>query len=168
MKLYWSNCDEVEREHECSARQYAHVFHKGARTICVAKAFWKLPKSYRDGIISHEIGHILAGRNGNEQDANRMAREVLGARIRYQDSPYGKRLERLINMPQRARNPIANHDLPYDQWIPSHAVKFNSDGTISLMAEGISVANSDDLHELIYNKETSPSRYKLKRLNNRR
>lgn len=38
---------------------------------------------------------------------------------------------------RRRRNPIANDDhLPYDEWIPSHAVKFNSDGTVDLMTEG--------------------------------
>lgn len=38
---------------------------------------------------------------------------------------------------RRRRNPIANQDhLPYDEWIPSHAVKFNSDGTVDLMTEG--------------------------------
>ena len=39
---------------------------------------------------------------------------------------------------RRRRNPIANAEdhLPYDEWIPSHAVKFNSDGTVDLMTEG--------------------------------
>jgi hypothetical protein len=32
------------------------------------------------------------------------------------------------------RNPGA--ELPYGQWIPTHAVRFNDDGTVSLMAEG--------------------------------
>lgn len=39
-------------------------------------------------------------------------------------------------MPQRRRrrrNPLG--ELPYDEWIPTHAVMFNDDGSISLMAE---------------------------------
>ena len=35
----------------------------------------------------------------------------------------------------RRRNPHASDELPYDQWIPAHAVKFNHDGTVSLMTE---------------------------------
>ena len=33
------------------------------------------------------------------------------------------------------RNPEHADHLPYDEWIPAHAVKFNSDGTTSLMTE---------------------------------
>ena len=61
--------------------------------------------------------------------------------IRYVDSPYGKRLERLENMgPKRrrvklVRNPEDKNHLPYDEWIPVHAVRFNADGTTSLMTE---------------------------------
>lgn len=32
------------------------------------------------------------------------------------------------------RNPGAS-DLPYGEWIPAHAVKFNEDGTTSVMTE---------------------------------
>jgi hypothetical protein len=35
-------------------------------------------------------------------------------------------------MPRR-RN--AGDELPYDEWIPAHAVKFNSDGTVEIMTE---------------------------------
>ena len=36
----------------------------------------------------------------------------------------------------RRRNPIHHgQELPYDEWVPSHAVKFNSDGTVDVMTE---------------------------------
>ena len=43
-------------------------------------------------------------------------------------------------MPRRrrvklVRNPEHAGHLPYDEWIPAHAVKFNSDGTTTLMTE---------------------------------
>lgn len=34
------------------------------------------------------------------------------------------------------RNPEHTGHLPYDEWIPAHAVRFNSDGTTTLMTEG--------------------------------
>lgn len=34
------------------------------------------------------------------------------------------------------RNPEHAGHLPYDEWIPAHAVKFNSDGSTTLMTEG--------------------------------
>ena len=44
-------------------------------------------------------------------------------------------------MPRRrrvklVRNPEHAGHLPYDEWIPAHAIKFNSDGTTTLMTEG--------------------------------
>ena len=44
-------------------------------------------------------------------------------------------------MPRRARrvrlvrNPSHADQLPYGEWIPAHAVRFNEDGTASLMTE---------------------------------
>lgn len=85
-------CPEVEEEHRESKRQYAHTFHhKG--TICVCKEFWRLPPKHRDAILLHEIGHLLVGPEGGEEDANRAVEEVLGARIEYVCSPYGDDLE---------------------------------------------------------------------------
>ena len=34
---------------------------------------------------------------------------------------------------RRRRNP---EELPYGEWVPAHAVRFNEDGTVSLMTEG--------------------------------
>ena len=41
----------------------------------------------------------------------------------------GRRRVKLVRNPEHAGH------LPYDEWIPAHAVKFNSDGTTSLMTE---------------------------------
>jgi hypothetical protein len=36
----------------------------------------------------------------------------------------------------RRRNAIhGREELPYDEWVPAHAVKFNSDGTVEVMTE---------------------------------
>ena len=36
----------------------------------------------------------------------------------------------------RRRNPLHHpHELPYGEWVPAHAVKFNDDGTVDVMTE---------------------------------
>lgn len=133
MKLQWRNCNEVEEEHRRNERQYAHTYHY-ADTICVCRAFWELPKSYRDGILLHEIGHLLVGPEGSEREATEAAEEFFDVPINYVDSPYGRELERLENMPRRRRrNP--EEEIPFGEWVPAHAVMFNEDGTVSVMAE---------------------------------
>lgn len=86
-KFKWRFCPVAEHEHQVSKRQYAHTFHYG-KTICTCHALWKLPKRHRDGILLHEIGHLLAGKHGTEADANRMALRLTGHEIVYIDSPY--------------------------------------------------------------------------------
>lgn len=170
MTVKWRHCAIAERDHRKDVRNYAHTYHY-PQTICLAKDFWKLPREYRDGVLLHEIGHLLAGPDGSESDANDAVFDWAGAQIEYVDSPFGKRLERLSNMAgariaRRRRNPIANEDhLPYDQWIPSHAVKFNSDGTVDLMTEGEHNPRRNakpDLIELIntYNDASDPAAYR--------
>jgi hypothetical protein len=87
------HCLEADKEHGANQRQYAHTFHY-PETICVAEAFWTLPKRYRDGVILHEIGHLLAGVEASEKAANDAVEERTGARIEYVDSKYGPNLER--------------------------------------------------------------------------
>ena len=37
---------------------------------------------------------------------------------------------------RRRRNPLHHpHELPYGEWVPAHAVKFNNDGTVDVMTE---------------------------------
>jgi hypothetical protein len=105
------HCAEVEQEHKRSQRQYAHTYHY-RDTICVCDDFWELPEAHRDGVLLHELGHLFAGDEGSEADANDAAKDLLGAKIEYVDSPYGPRLERLKNMAHyvrviRRRNPGA-------------------------------------------------------------
>ena len=38
-------------------------------------------------------------------------------------------------MPRIVRRKNHGGELPYDEWIPVHAVKFNDDGTVDLMCE---------------------------------
>lgn len=90
--VYWRYCPEAERDHKRNRRNYAHTYHY-PETICVAKEFWELPEPYRDAILLHEIGHLIAGPTGSESDANRASEELSGWRIRYVDSPYGRKLE---------------------------------------------------------------------------
>ena len=35
---------------------------------------------------------------------------------------------------RRRKNPVG--ELPYNEWVPTHAVKFNDDGTVDVMTEG--------------------------------
>ena len=96
MKVEWRICEEAEREHRRNRRQYAHVYHVPGQ-ICLCKAFWELPKVYRDGVLLHEIGHLVAGPEGSEEDATRAAETLFGVQIDYADSPYGEELERVGN-----------------------------------------------------------------------
>lgn len=141
MKIQWRNCSEVEAEHRKDRRQYAHTYHY-ANTICVCRAFWELPKPYRDGVLLHEIGHLLAGPDGGESDANEAAREFFGVPIKYVDSPYGRELERISNMPRRRRRRNPEEEIPFGEWVPVRAVMFNDDGTVSVETEpGETVSN---------------------------
>lgn len=42
------------------------------------------------------------------------------------------------------RRPNQGSEVPFGEWIPAHAVRFNSDGTVSLMAEVPTKNPSDD------------------------
>lgn len=94
MKIQWRFCRAAEHEHKRSPRQYAHTFHY-RNTICTSHALWKLPKRHRDAILLHEIGHLLAGKDATEAEANRAIRERTGQEILYIDSAYGDDLESL-------------------------------------------------------------------------
>jgi hypothetical protein len=94
VNVYWRHCRIAQRDHREHRRQYAHTFHY-PNTICLAKEFWGLPKPYRDGILLHEIGHMLVGPEGTEKEATAAAEEFYGVEIDYVDSPYGRNLERL-------------------------------------------------------------------------
>lgn len=51
-------CYVAEKDHERSARTYAHWGHRPG-VICYAKDFENLPESNQRGITLHEFGHCL-------------------------------------------------------------------------------------------------------------
>jgi len=93
-KLIIKLCPRADKEHSYSRRQYAHVGHKRG-VICVANDFFDLPPAIQMGLIAHEVGHIMVGYQGTEEDADKAANELFGIKIRYSDFPYGKDLQYL-------------------------------------------------------------------------
>jgi hypothetical protein len=85
-------CRRADGEHRQNPRQYAHTFHRPG-TICIATAFWELPKKHRRAVLLHELGHLAIGPDGSEQAANKAIQELTGQEIMYADSPYGEALE---------------------------------------------------------------------------
>jgi hypothetical protein len=94
LNVKWTYCKTVEEEHRQHKRQYAHSFHF-PNTICTSKALWTLPKRHRDAILLHEVGHLLAGPDASEEDANRAIEKCSGLKIDYVDTRYGEDLETL-------------------------------------------------------------------------
>jgi 8-oxo-dGTP pyrophosphatase MutT (NUDIX family) len=88
-------CADADEAHRNSMRAYAHTFCGRSPIICVASAFFDLPRHHRDGVLAHEIGHLLAGRAGDELDADAAFFEATGIRIKYRDSESGKCLQSL-------------------------------------------------------------------------
>lgn len=95
-------CPDADEAHRTSSRAYAHTFCKKAPTICVASAFFDLPPEHRDGILAHEIGHLLAGNAGDESDADAAFFEFAGVRIYYADGEWGQCLQALTTDDSRA------------------------------------------------------------------
>jgi len=89
-RVHW--CQVAERAHQRSRRQYAHVFHRRG-VICVARAFWRLPRRHRLGVLAHEAGHVLAGRAAGEHAADEAAARALGITIRYRTTRWGRKLQ---------------------------------------------------------------------------
>lgn len=59
----------------------------------MARAFNDLPPRYSWAILAHEVGHLIAGPEGSEEDADRMAEHFFHIKIRYEDSLYGKDMQ---------------------------------------------------------------------------
>jgi len=92
MKIPIRHCQLADEEHAHSQRQYAHVFHR--QCICVADAFFDLPRRHQRGLMAHELGHLLQGdRRHSEADADHAVHQMLGIKVRYRDSRYGRRLQ---------------------------------------------------------------------------
>ena len=86
-------CNDADRAHKGSLRAYGHTFCKNGPVICVASEFFGLPNGHRDGILAHEIGHLLAGPDAGEEEADRAFEEETGVRILYKDGPSGRCLQ---------------------------------------------------------------------------
>jgi len=86
-------CKIAEEDHKKQKREYCHTFHR-KNTICTCNAFYDLPDRYRLAILAHEIGHLLCGPDGNEDDANRKAIKLFRVEIYYEPRTiHGNHLE---------------------------------------------------------------------------
>jgi len=93
-------CKQADDEHRASIRQYAHTHHHD-NVICFARAATNLTDNQFWAIMAHEIGHLIAGYEGSESDANRAANQFFGIKIRYRDSKNGERLETITDKEAR-------------------------------------------------------------------
>jgi hypothetical protein len=93
-QLYWTLCKKADQEHRRNKRQYAHTFHY-KNCVCLARAFANLPAKHQDAIVLHEVGHLIAGPNATEEEANKAIEDRTGITITYADTRYGKDLERI-------------------------------------------------------------------------
>lgn len=91
-KIKILQCELADEEHRKAKRQYAHTYHH-KNVICLAWAWRNLTFNQFWAIMAHEFGHLLAGYEGSERDANRAANEFFGVKILYRDSAQGKHLE---------------------------------------------------------------------------
>lgn len=94
LKIKIKHCKLADDEHKyMGKRQYAHVFHyNNDKHICVAKAFFKLPKRFQIGLVIHEIGHLFGA--VGESQADKLGSKICGIKIYREDNPkYGNNLE---------------------------------------------------------------------------
>jgi hypothetical protein len=86
-------CEIAEKDHQKKKRNYAHTFHK-KNVICVCKDLYQLPLRDKAAIIAHEFGHLFAGKDGTEEDANREVFNYFSINIYYRPrTRYGDNLE---------------------------------------------------------------------------
>lgn len=87
------HCTLADKDHKKYKRQYAHTYHY-KNVICVAKSFFNLPDEHYYGLLAHEIGHILMGKDEHEEyEADMAANEYFGITIKYKNSKYGDFLQ---------------------------------------------------------------------------
>jgi hypothetical protein len=99
-KVIVRRCILADREHDISTRQYAHVHHVDGRVICVAGSWITLPLETEMGLIAHEVGHLIAGKNHKEHseaEADKVANKFFKITILYRDTTYGNRLQYLTH-----------------------------------------------------------------------
>lgn len=83
-----ATCPDAEAEHLESPRQYAHTFCQRLydEIICVAPAIEELPAQYIRGLLWHEFGHLIAGPESSEKEADESIYALFGVRIMYDDT----------------------------------------------------------------------------------
>lgn len=86
------HCPIADREHELAERYYAHTYHRSG-VICVARAFYRLPHTHYWAILAHEAGHLLAGPDGDELDADLMAEDFFQITMGHTTTEYGEDLQ---------------------------------------------------------------------------
>jgi hypothetical protein len=74
-------CADVEKDHKEDPRVYAHVFHKPNKTMCLSRAFDKLPLGHKLGVMLHEIGHLMT--NSGEAEADLWVDDTLNINIEF-------------------------------------------------------------------------------------
>lgn len=109
-------CSEADDDHARSVRQYAHVFCQKQRhgVVCVARAFVDLPRDHRDGLLAHEIGHLLADPIGSEPAADEAFRVLTGARVYYKSGDHGECLQYLKPADSRRLEGRFKFDLDFE------------------------------------------------------
>lgn len=76
-------CDEIAKD-TGDYRAYMHVFHV-PHAICHAEQAKELSDANLEGIIWHEFGHLIAGEEGDECDADCAVLEEFKIEIGYDD-----------------------------------------------------------------------------------
>lgn len=102
-KIIIKICPVANRDHKIDKRNYAHVFHH-KDIICVADDYIHLPMDHWSGILAHEIGHLLTGKDyfrldsiECERAADKAINDKAGIKIKYKNSMHGHSLQYLSN-----------------------------------------------------------------------
>ena len=152
-------CADADKAHVKSLRAYAHTYCQEGNVICAASELFTdgFDPGHRDGIISHEVGHLLAGPDASEEDADRAFEAETGVRIRYKDGPHGRCLQWLS--PQDRKSLIGRFEFDFEGQVSDapgpdgDAVRFfvkDADGKRELgsLEEAEVVAASDEEAEV--------------------
>lgn len=101
------NCKSAEADHKKRRRWYAHALHR-INTICVCNDFYLLPTNIQQGIVIHEIGHIVGGNKATEKEADEIGSRITGIRIKRIDSDYGNNIQSVLRSNLFLKNNISN------------------------------------------------------------
>lgn len=77
-------CHLAAKDHQASPRTFAHTWHLDG-VVCVDPSINSIPDAFKTGILLHEMGHLFAGPDGSEEDADNMVEAVMDIRIDYRD-----------------------------------------------------------------------------------